>query len=295
MKFARPASPKNLLHAYHRYGPIPRMCFGLAGDERRMDGYDREIEKQLRMFPSYVEQVRSNGFTENFASSCSLALMIIPNESRLPHVTFASRHIVQVASAVQGIGMAAAFQLMQSDVVTRKWAQDTYKDIIIDRISSGSFNYSLYWTPLLQLSNMQQDVSLDRVSPPHRHVSLTKLPTLRSQTAYVFEHQGIRTYSALLMTQRMIGRGSKAQSVHLFQVASDFNSPILVNELDELADMLPQELQPSSGTRGGVSWYINFIVQPIMKIDFTAQPFHGVGKRKWAEGLITQYVAGVEM
>jgi len=124
----------------------------------------------------------------------------------------------------------------------------------------------------------------------HCGFSIEKMPSLLELSCYIHEgHQSISSYDAFLVSY-LNGNGIPA-NFYLWKVIADYYSPILLEELDELADALPKCYLPWDTGAQLTKWKFMFIVPKSIKDNFKVQPYLGVGKYEWeAKGFIQQHI-----
>lgn len=288
-------SAEDLSHIYRKYGPTPQVCFDIAGDERRIRKHDWEFQRQLRKSPFFLNEVEEHGLTDNFAASFSSTLMMGPDAERLPFLTFISP---EVPGRMGPDDVRRIFKLLDSEVATREEAQLMWKVVMLQRMFAGRMSFcfncvNLSTTP----AAMKQPYFILQSSSSPEHISVTDIPEIRLQTAYIFEAKTFRSYDAILVTYYENSWNGAHYTLHLFKVVTELNSEIHLEELDKLADNLPEwrpwDVQPEVTN---FPWKLIFVVPPRRKDNFKAQPYRGIGAHEWeAKGFISQYVVGAEL
>lgn len=291
----REISDQDLLYAHQRYGPIPRVCFDLAGELRRIRIYDQELARDPFDSSSLLKVITDNGLSEKFVTSFASALMITPDDFRLPLVTFVSRYMAGIAGSALG-KWTGALSAMYSETSTRGGARDWYETTMLREISRGSFSYNSSCQTLCSTPSVAERPETDG---RYFHIPFEPVSRLDFRVAYVFERKYILSYDSIIFTDYIYtiqDGGSSCErrpSLWLFKVIGALDSPINLEELDQLADMLPGYCQPAAIAG---HWKLVFIVPNIIKDDFKTQPYLGVGKLDWVtNGLISQYTTGVDI
>jgi len=281
---------------YERYGPIPRICFGLAGEKRMISIYEDQLVRDPFEWSSLPKVMRDKCISEQFETSFASILMITPNDCRLPAVTFVSRHMAEMAEPV--IGKQSTFLTLSSEPFTRRAARGWYKKEKLPKILAGSFSYDPSCQSLCSTPSVIEKPYMNGGNPAHR-IPFSAVSQLEFRTAYIFERKDILSYDSIIFsdhTYTVLNGQTSLQyrkSFWLFKVIGALDSPIRLKELDELAGILPGTCQPTA-IQGG--WRLVFIIPNVIKDDFKTQPYLGVGKLDWvAKGLISQYVMGVDI
>jgi hypothetical protein len=277
-----------------KYGPVPRVCFHLAGNGKETRAYERELRREHVDLPPVLTVVKTDGFSEAF-SLFSSTLLMIPNGSRLPLVRPISRHIIKtLASRITVAAASEMCGIMQSEISTKNAGQDLFQTVVLQRISEGNFSYNFKLT-LIPPGTWQGGFELrDGTSPMLESSVITfesmPKPLPVDRCFFFSKTEGIRSYDAVIHTSKPF-----AKIVHLLKVVADHESPVFLHELDRIAQNIPNVLPRRTGwTSPDCWWRLVFIVPASMRDSFARQPFEGVGKYRWEKWpYFAQVVAGV--
>lgn len=281
----RNVSAKQLLYTFVQYGPIPRVCFHLAGDEARTELYDRELRAEIAEYSDFTKPLQTLGIRDNTNGPSDAIMMIVPNTQRLPSSTFVSRYVALLAAqrspGVSG-EVGSLHTMLAAIPASLSGAQYTYEARIID--CAGDKHT---WNQQYQSITSNARFGLQFGGHKVRYASTSPLDQIKEGELYVFDTGYVSTYRAILISK------DSHKWVHLVNFlypGTDMACPIRLAEIQELVERMPQKWRPRPG---GLEWDILYFVPLKAKETFRAQSYISAGSKSWgAEMFIQQYVSG---
>jgi len=264
-----PPSAADLYDVFEKYGPVPKVCFHLVGDEREIHAYNQELLREPADAPSYLKIIARRGVSEEF-SHLSSALLMIPDAHRSPLVRPTSKHTIQaVASCIPPADISEIHSLLEVEPLTSFWAQELYRIVTMHSILKETFSYDFTfsslsanaWHSTFGLPNETKPTLLSSV------VTIESLPApLPINHCYVFDKADeLRSYDAVIRTCSPYNT-----NIYLLKVVAESESPIFLEELDRLEEKFKDFY---AGKPGGNT----------MRSRFLKQPYSGTGKYSWAD------------